>query len=255
MFVRSAPPAGLWLATLLAGLVLATLTTPSLAQETGFSGFLHRAGAAVARTATAVTTPGAPQRPNPLGVASDGPYYRPISPAQGGTFPGIFSHYRPGLDSFPRVALTFTRFGASEPCWTVQATIWRSAKTSTIETFDICNAPIVALDDLGNPTTVNPGEALGLANAILPAQNLEGSSHAPSSPTRTTGPNPPLQLFSIQATGPTADAFMTQYRVLLVRLAWLSGYLNPAAPTLNSTIGKSMWTTFEASGNLDRRAP
>jgi hypothetical protein len=237
--------------------VATALVAPAaaFAQETGFSGFLHRAGAAVTRTATAVTTPGAPQRSNPLGVATDGPYYRPINPAQGGTFPGIFSHYRPGIDSFPRVALTFTRFGASEPCWTVRATIWRSVKTSTVETFDICNAPISAQDDLGNPTAVNLSQALVMANALLPAQNLEGSSHAPSSPTRNAGPNPPLQLFSVQATGPTADAFMTQYRVLLFRLCWVSGFLNPAAPTLNSTIGKSMWTTFDPSGNLDRVAP
>jgi hypothetical protein len=244
----------------LAGVGLAPASI--LAQESGFKGFLHRAGTAVSQTAQAVvgSPAGSPQvsagfpRGGTNGTTTNGPYYRPISPARG-TFPGIFANYHPGLDTFPRVALAFTRFGASEPCWTVRATIWRSAKTSTIETFDLCNAPITAQDDLGNTATVDDGQGMTLANAILPAQNLEGSSHATSSPTRTDGPNPPLQLFAIQATGPNAFAFSVQYRNMLLRAAWLSGYLNPSAPTLNSTIGKSMWTRFEPSGNLDRTAP
>lgn len=246
----------------LAGLLafMATLTVSTThAQETGFTGFLHRAGAAVSRTATAVTgnAPAGSQRPNPLGVTTSGAYYRPIRPAQGAMFPGLFSHYRPGIDSFPRVALTFTRFGASEPCWTVEATIWRSTNASTVETLDICNATIVTLDDLGNPATVNSGEAMGVANGLLQLQNVEGSSHARSTAERATGPLPPQMLFQVQNTGPNALAFSTQYREILFRLAWLSGFVGPqvSETNLTSTIGKSMWTRFDPAGNLDRRTP
>lgn len=226
-------------------------------QETGFSGFLHRAGAAVSRTATAVTgnTPAVSQKVNPAGATTTGAYLRPVSPVHGGAFEGIFNTFRPGA-SFPRVALTFLQFGAYEPCWTVRATIWRTHQVHSEETFQICNSPITATDALGNVATVNIGQGLQLANFMLPAQNVEGTTHAPSAPTRGIGPNPPLQLFSVPFTGPTADAFSVQYRQILLRLAWASGYVNPASPDINSTIGKLMWTAgFDPAGNTDRRAP
>lgn len=238
----------------LMGVAVAPATVLAQESESGFRGFLHRAGSAVTQTAQAVVgKPATAGSNNSAGATTAGDYYRPISPAHG-SFPGIFGNYRPGVDTFPRVALTFTRFGASEPCWTVRASIWRSEKSPTIETFQICNSPIIQMDDLGNPSTVDVGQGMTLANAILPAQNVEGSSHAASSSTRNAGPNPPLRLFQIEATGPNAYAFSIQYRSILLRLAWLSGYVNPSAPTINSTIGKSMWTVFDPNGNLDRAA-
>lgn len=233
--------------------IVALLSAASAtAQETGFSGFLHRAGAAVTRTATSVTTPASPQQSHPSGATTNGPYYRPINPARGGTFPGIFGHYRAGVDTYPRVALTLAKFGAATPCWTVQATIWRSDKAHSEETFEICNAVVPAIDDLGNPTAVNPAEGTVLANALLQAQNVEGSSHARSISERTTGPLPPLMLFQVQATGPNAFPFSIQYRAILFRLAWLSGFIDQSSPSITSTIGKTMWTRFDPAGNLDR---
>ena len=246
--------------TLFAGLLAATSmlhSTPIHAQETGLSGFLHRAGAAVSQTATAVThSQSAPQRVDPAGATTDGPYFRPTNPSHGGRFAGLFTNFRPGLTSWPRAALTFTRFGTQLPCWTVTARIWQSATIHTDEVFDICNSPITATDALGNTATVDLGQGLQLANMLLPAQNLEGATHAPSAPTRGTGPNPPLQLFSVPVTGPTADAFNVQYRQMLLRLSWASHFVNPDSPSINSTIGKLLWTAgFDPNGNMDRHAP
>lgn len=150
-------------------------TSVAYSQETGFRDFLHRAGAAVTQTATAVTgnTPAAPQKVNPAGATTTGAYLRPVSPVHGGTFEGIFQTFRPGA-SFPRVALTFLRFGAYEPCWTVRATIWRTNQVHSEETFQVCNSPITAIDALGNVATVDLGQGLQLANVMLPAQNLKG---------------------------------------------------------------------------------
>jgi hypothetical protein len=245
-----------WLLTnaVLVGMGLAPAAV--LAQETSLSGFLHRAGAAVTRTATAATHPTAsPQQVGPAGTVTTGPYFRPISPAHGGRFEGLFANFRPGLNSFPRAALTFTHFGSVLPCWTVSARIWQSATKHEDEVFEICNSPIEARDAVGNVATVNVGQGLQLANFLLPAQNLEGATHAPTSTARNNGVNPPLMFFNVPFTGPTAYAMSTQYRQMLLRLSWVSDVVDPASPDVNSTVGKVMWTAgFDPNGNADKAA-
>lgn len=44
-----------------------------------------------------------------------------------------------GKMEWPRVALIFKEWGASLPCWTVEATIWTSPKASSVEIFQWCS--------------------------------------------------------------------------------------------------------------------
>ncbi|MCC8537736.1 hypothetical protein LN474_12250, partial [Xanthomonas codiaei] len=87
------------------------------------------------------------------GSQGTGSIYEPLSGA--GKLPGLFkgdNHQQAQLGKldWPRVALTFTEWGASLPCWTAEARIWTSLTASTTETFRTCfDAPLTETDDLG----------------------------------------------------------------------------------------------------------
>jgi hypothetical protein len=182
---------------------------------------------------------------NAAGVAeTTGDIYKPISPTSAGEFPDLFKGARHG-QLWPRAALTFVEYGAALPCWTIRATIWRSASSHHDESFQVCNAPVTTTDAVGN------SGALLAPNTsyVWMRRNVPGITHVQSSPDRTTGPNPPEAFFAVAL---NAGPLETQYKNILFRLAWISDSINHDTAATDSGQFTLLWTAgFDPSGNRD----
>lgn len=254
-------------------LVLSALT-PAHAQSTsGAKGLLFRAAAAVlgqpqqSPQAKAIHTPAGTDIPGTMAAGqaiTDGPVYRPLSPIHG-QFPGIFDGYSVSESvrrgHYPRVAMTFETYGATVACWKVRATIWQSAKSHHEERFELCDAPLTAKDDLGQPTVIGdptlPLSGVIQSRHILPAPGLTVSDK------RTTGPTPPRSPFNINigSTTPNAGLLLFQYKAIVARAMVISGYASKSdvsggntmlsAPTAGSA-GQLLWVAgFAPGGDQD----
>ncbi|OOW71948.1 hypothetical protein Xmar_16655 [Xanthomonas axonopodis pv. martyniicola] len=190
--------------------------------------------------------------------ASGGAIYSPVSGA--GKLPNLFkadNHQQAQLGrlDWPRVALTFTEWGTSLPCWTVEARIWTSPTASTTETFRACaDAPLSDTDDLGETAELN-------TSALWKGRDtLNGIRVLPTKPNtgaqRSTGPNPPAQPFVVNVSRPGVSDKAVD---IALRIAWVSGFLqtadlHPGASGLLTPFKDTrMWIAgFKPDGNRDR---
>lgn len=262
------------LSALAATLLLGALTSAHAQTTGGAKGFLYRAAAAVlgqpltpkgAKAAEVHSATG--DIPGTMGAGqavTDGPVYRPISPAHG-QFAGIFDTYSIAEGArrghYPRVALTFETYGATVPCWKVRATIWQSAKDHHDERFELCDAPLTTTDDLGNPAVI--------ADPTLDLTSVIESTHTSDNmdvsviDERTTGPNPPRTPFALNVSSstPNASTFAFQYKAIMARAMVISGYASRRdvsgpesmrTATLAGSAGQLMWLAgFAPGGNQD----
>lgn len=187
-----------------------------------------------------------------------GTLYAPLSGA--GKLPGLFkgdNHQaaQAGRLDWPRVALTFTEWGVSLPCWTLEARIWSDPATSSTETFRACaDAPLTETDDLGEKAELNT------AALWKGRDTLNGIRVPPSKPNtgaqRSTGPNPPAQPFAVNVSRPgVADRAVD----VSLRVAWVSGFLqtadlHPGASGLLTPFKDTrLWIAgFKPDGNRDK---
>ncbi len=187
-----------------------------------------------------------------------GSIYEPLSGA--GKLPGIFkgdNHQQAQLGKldWPRVALTFTEWGATLPCWTAEARIWTSPTASTTETFRTCfDAAVTETDDLGETAELNS------AALWKGRDTLSGIRVPPSKPNtggqRSTGPNPPAQPFVVNVSRPgVADRAAD----VSLRVAWVAGFIQTAdlhpGPSGMLTPFKDtrLWiAAFRPDGNRDK---
>ncbi|MFA1769557.1 hypothetical protein ACD588_21560 [Xanthomonas campestris pv. campestris] len=187
-----------------------------------------------------------------------GPSYTALHGA--GTLPGLFKgedhpQAQLGRLDWPRVALTFTEWGASLPCWTVDARIWTSSTVSSVETFRTCfDAAVTETDDLGETAELNS------AALWKGRDTVSGIRVPPSKPNtgaqRSTGPNPPAQPFVVNVSRPgVADRAVD----VSLRVAWMSGFIQTAdlhpGPSGMLTPFKDtrMWIAgFKSDGNRDK---
>jgi hypothetical protein len=233
--------------TAIAALVIAAAHSASAQEETGFKGFMHRAGAAVGQTASKVlgNAPSAAGGQVAGPATTTGPYYRPLIPSTQGRIAGIFDGHTMG-DAWPRVAVRFTHAGADQACWRAEATVWQSAKDRTVETFDICNSPLAFQDAMGQTHYMTaPEDAQGGGQglvAINTAQNVQGITHADTATgdARGPGPQPPHMLFYL-GQGSESGPLARQYHEILVRLMWVTGWMNHANPVIDTHSGKLLW--------------
>ncbi|MBN6111389.1 hypothetical protein [Xanthomonas bonasiae] len=193
------------------------------------------------------------------GSSGSGPTYTPLSGA--GKLPGLFKgdNHQAAQASrleWPRVALTFTEWGASLPCWTVEARIWTGPAASSLETFRACaDAPLTETDDLGETAELN-------TSAIWKGRDaLNGIHVPPSKPNtgaqRSTGPTPPAQPFVVNVSRPgVADRAVD----VALRVAWVSGFLqtadlHPGASGLLTPFKDTrLWIAgFKPDGNRDKQ--
>ncbi|MBN5141386.1 hypothetical protein JY471_02465 [Stenotrophomonas maltophilia] len=191
--------------------------------------------------------------------AATGPLYAPISGA--GRINGLFKNEnhqaaQQGRLDWPRVALTFREWGASLPCWTVEARIWTSATASTTETFRACaDAPLTIRDDLGEEAELNSN-----ARAKATTDLMVGLRVRPGKPNtgddRTTGPTPPREPFNVRT---ARDGVAWQARKVALSAAWVSGFLRAddlypgPSGMLTPFRDTRMWIAgFDPTGNRDK---
>ncbi len=190
-----------------------------------------------------------------LGV---GAIYSPIG--GGGKLPGLFKRdnhqlAQQGKLDWPRVALTYTEWGASLPCWTVEAQIWTSATASTTEVFRTCaNAAVTETDDLGDTAELNTSALWKGRDTLTGVRVPAGKPNTGAS--RSTGPNPPAQPFVVNVSRPGVSDRGVD---VALRVAWVSGFiqtadLHPGASGLLTPFkDRRMWIAgFKPEGNRDK---
>lgn len=184
--------------------------------------------------------------------------YTPVSGA--GKIRGLFKADNHQLAQqskldWPRVALTYTEWGASLPCWTVEARIWSNASTSTTETFRTCaNAAVTETDDLGDVAELNTSALWKGRDALMGVRVPAGKPNTGAN--RSTGPHPPAQPFVVNVSRPGVSDRAVD---VALRVAWVSGFiqtadLHPGASGLLTPFKDSrMWIAgFKPEGNRDR---
>ncbi|AWH52493.1 hypothetical protein C1924_04540 [Stenotrophomonas sp. ESTM1D_MKCIP4_1] len=187
-----------------------------------------------------------------------GDIYTPVSGA--GNIRGLFktdNHQlaQQGRLDWPRVALTYTEWGASLPCWTVEARIWSNASTSTTETFRTCaNAAVTETDDLGDVAELNTAALWKGRDSLMGVRVPSGKANTGAS--RSTGPNPPAQPFVVNVSRPGVSDRAVD---VALRAAWVSGFiqtadLHPGASGMLTPFKDSrMWIAgFKPEGNRER---
>ncbi|WP_321992842.1 hypothetical protein [Xanthomonas citri] len=244
-------------AALLALTIVSPFTTYAQDMPEQKPGFFRQLGKGLADTGKQMVG----IKPQIAGKASgqgNSSIYVPISGV--GKLPNLFkgdNHQQAQLGKldWPRVALTFTEWGTSLPCWTVEARIWTSPTASTTETFRTCfDAAVTETDDLGETAELNS------AALWKGRDTLNGIRVPPSKPNtgaqRSTGPNPPAQPFAVNVSRPgVADRAVD----VALRVAWVSGFLQTAdlhpGPSGMLTPFKDtrLWiAAFRPDGNRDR---
>lgn len=237
--------------------VLAQEEVPAAPNKPGFfrqlGTSLKDAGQQAIGVKSSPTNRSPPGRSNGLGAA-----YTPLSGA--GKLPNLFradNHQQAQLGKldWPRVALTFQEWGASLPCWTIEARIWTSPTASTTETFKACSdAPLKETDDLGEVAELND------AALWKGKDTLRGIRVLPSKPNtgaqRSTGRNPPAQPFQVNV---SRDAVANRAVELSLRVAWVTGFVQTAdlhpgpSGILTPFKDTRMWIAgFRPDGNRDR---
>lgn len=160
-----------------------------------------------------------------------------------------------GRLDWPRVALTFQEWGASLPCWTVEAKIWTSANASTTETFRTCaNAALTETDDLGDTAELNTSALWKGRDTLMGVRVPTGKPNTGAS--RSTGPNPPAQPFVVNVSRPGVSDRAID---VALRVAWVSGFIqtsdvHPGASGLLTPFKDGrMWIAgFKPEGNRDK---
>ncbi|MEA9559122.1 hypothetical protein [Xanthomonas campestris] len=244
-------------AALLALTLVLPLTTHAQGTQPPKPGFFRQLGKSLADSGKQMVGI-KPNAGTKAGSQGTGSIYEPLSGA--GKLPGIFEgdHHQQaqlGKLEWPRVALTFTEWGASLPCWTAEARIWTTPTASTTETFRTCfDAAVTETDDLGDTAELNS------AALWKGRDSLSGIRVLPSKPNtgaqRSNGPNPPAQPFVVNVSRPgVADRAVD----VALRVAWVSGFIQTAdlhpGPSGMLTPFKDtrLWiAAFRPDGNRDK---
>ncbi|WP_242900103.1 hypothetical protein [Stenotrophomonas maltophilia] len=198
-------------------------------------------------------------KPAASGAAAAGPLYTPISGA--GRITGLFKNEnhqaaQQGRLDWPRVALTYKDWGASLPCWTVEARIWTSATASTTETFRACaDAPLTVTDDLGEQAELNSNARAKATTDLMVGLRVRAGKPN-TGDDRTTGPTPPREPFNVRT---TRDGVAWQARKVALSAAWVSGFLRAddlypgPSGMLTPFRDTRMWIAgFDPAGNRDK---
>ncbi|WP_313281671.1 hypothetical protein [Stenotrophomonas indicatrix] len=192
-------------------------------------------------------------------ASAAGPLYTPISGA--GRINGLFKNEdhqsaQQGRLDWPRVALTYKEWGASLPCWTVEARIWTSPTASTTETFRACaDAPLTIRDDLGEEAELNSNARAKATTDVMVGLRVRAGKPN-TGDDRTTGPTPPREPFNVRT---TRDGVAWQARKVALSAAWVSGFLRaddlyPGPSGILAPFRDSrMWIAgFDPAGNRDK---
>ncbi|MBR8042148.1 hypothetical protein ACRS8P_27595 [Burkholderia cenocepacia] len=189
------------------------------------NGFVQKANSAVENAISSVTGGGGGSGGDVTNAA--GPVYTPI--AGGNSLQGLFGGQNQqlanyGKIAYPRVALEYLSYGASQPCWKVRATIWANPKRSHDETFQVCDVPIAVRDAVGQVGQLNPQAIVDKIDQTRAPINVPNTGDE-----RTRGPLPPLRAMSVPLTntGPMFQANPLQVRLdaINARIAYVAKYV------------------------------
>jgi len=254
---RTRMAASLAAALLLATQVAAAQSHPEQEEAPNRPGFFRQLGTSL-KNAGGQMVGVKPAQGGAKAAAGAGEIYAPVS--GGGKLPELFkggNHQfaQQGKLDWPRVALTYTEWGASLPCWTVEARIWTSPASSTTETFRTCaNAAVTETDDLGDTAELNTSALWKGRDTLTGVRVPSGKPNTGAS--RSTGPNPPAQPFVVNVSRPGVSDRAVD---VALRVAWVSGFIQTSdlhpgpSGILTPFKDTRMWIAgFRPDGNRDR---
>lgn len=150
------------------------------------------------------------------------------------TFKDIFRDTkRPDLSSldtgYPRVAVTYTDWGANMKCWKIRADIWKSASAHTTENVKVCDVPYVIKDDIGQAAQLTPVTLANIYNLL--ASDQSRSDWRNTGADRTIGPIPPKLTWKINIAGSAisglpneGDLLRSREEAIATRVALITGW-------------------------------
>lgn len=172
-----------------------------------------------------------------------------------------------GKLKWPRVAITFLKYGKTLPCWTISATIWKSQSSSSKEKFEICDVPVIVKDAMGKEAQISEVFAGDYATGMRALQIYQSLLPDTTGENRTDGPRPPTFPWKVQilgdneakydARGKRMASFRDRMNAIMFRLAWVSGMAreSDSGPLGSRTRLKDDWrmwfVKFDGSGNVD----
>lgn len=249
--------ASLAAALLLATQVAAAQSHPEQEEAPNRPGFFRQLGTSL-KNAGGQMVGVKPAEGGAKAAAGAGAIYAPISGA--GKLPGLFkadNHQlaQQGRLDWPRVSLTYTEWGVTLHCWTVEARIWTTATTSNTETFRTCaDAAVTEADDLGDTAELNTSALWKGRDTLMGIRVPAGKPNTGTQ--RSTGPNPPAQPFVVNVSRPGVSDRAVD---VALRAAWVSGFiqtadLHPGASGLLTPFRDGrMWIAgFKPEGNRDK---
>jgi len=249
--------AGVAAALLLATQVAAAQSHPEQEEAPNRPGFFRQLGTSL-KNAGGQMLGVKPAQGGVKAAAGAGAIYAPVS--GGGKLPGLFkadNHQlaQQGRLDWPRVSLTYTEWGVTLPCWTVEARIWTTATTSNTETFRTCaDAAVTEADDLGDTAELNTSALWKGRDTLMGIRVPPGKPNTGTQ--RSTGPNPPAQPFVVNVSRPGVSDRAVD---VALRVAWVSGFiqtadLHPGASGLLTPFKDGrMWIAgFKPEGNRDK---
>lgn len=249
--------ASLAAALLLATQVAAAQSHPEQEEAPNRPGFFRQLGTSL-KNAGGQMVGVKPAQGGAKAAAGAGAIYAPVS--GGGKLPGLFkadNHQlaQQGRLDWPRVSLTYTEWGVTLPCWTVEARIWTTATTSNTETFRTCaDAAVTEADDLGDTAELNTSALWKGRDTLMGIRVPAGKPNTGAQ--RSIGPNPPAQPFVVNVSRPGVSDRAVD---VALRAAWVSGFiqtadLHPGASGLLTPFKDGrMWIAgFKPEGNRDK---
>lgn len=159
---------------------------------------------------------------------------------------------------WPRIAISFSKWGPKLNCWQGRAEIWSDSKNRTFEDFEACNVKFSMVDDIGRKSYFTDHAeqmGMGMMQSYKPHYNVKNTGE-----NRTSGPNPPLNpLFvniSNDGTRETGSLILKLNKILL-NIGLYSGFLpkelfsQTGGITVNKLDARLWFYKFDLKGRVD----
>lgn len=159
---------------------------------------------------------------------------------------------------WPRVAISFSKWGSKLNCWQGRAEIWSDSKSRTFEDFEACNVKFSTTDDIGRKSYFTDHAeqmGMGVMQSYKPHYNVKNTGE-----NRTSGPTPPLNpLFvNIANDGTKETSFLIlKLNKILLNIGLHSGFLpkeifsSTGGITVNKLDARLWFYKFDLKGRVD----
>jgi hypothetical protein len=159
---------------------------------------------------------------------------------------------------WPRVAISFSKWGPKLDCWQGRAEIWLNFKNKISEDFEACHVKYSLVDDIGRKSYLTDHAeqmAIGMMQSYKPHYNVKSTGEV-----RTAGPTPPLNPLNVNiANDGTRETGLIVLKLnkILLNIGLYSGFLSkeistPSGGLTANKLDARLWFyKFDLNGRVD----